>query len=273
MILVKRVNSNGLVLKIIWLITFPLLFTSCIYFNKKPITPLDSFLNRWKNKIPDKNLLFKIKNTSRDSLDVFVLTISEEFTKVYQDSSSNARLYDFLNKNKIDPFTEFGVEFLLTAFHSNLNEENIDVEEIKTYVSKTLKRREKENGIKQKKLDLELKNINQINNDKWKVGDTLNIIFPIEYDPETGDKIINYSMFPFSLDYSNAHDTLKIKGLLISKRFESSISEPDIVDSMNLVFNLKIIMLSDTNTYILGDRYKLDDKLDLYLKYYGRLIE
>lgn len=122
---------------------------------------------------------------------------------------------------------------------------------------------------------LENSRISQGNNERWKAGDTLTIVLPVEIDDYGRRSTFYYSYgYPVSLDYSSADDSLKIKGVLLQKWYESIPDlEPTVLDSSNLIFKLRILELSDENTKILMNSYEVGEEFDLHLKKYARPIK
>lgn len=233
---------------------------------------LDTFFIKVEEHFYGKKIVFEFQQAPKDSLDEYLLIFWEVFVDVYHDSSYNRAFYAFFESNQVDPRSEFGAIVLLSAFWSRLNREAIDLKVIKYEVQELLRKRREADEKKRLILDRELQKIIQDNDKRWDIRDTLELIFSIYLNQDTKEKSVYLPSYPYTLDYSNSYDTLKLMGILLSKRYESSNPQTTAIDSMNLIFKLQIINLSDSDVSILGTKYRIDDTFDLHLMAYGRLV-
>lgn len=233
---------------------------------------LDTFFIKVEEHFYGKKIVFEFQQAPKDSLDEYLLIFWEVFVDVYHDSSYNRAFYAFFESNQVDPRSEFGAIVLLSAFWSRLNREAIDLKVIKYEVQELLRKRREADEKKRLILDRELQKIIQDNDKRWDIRDTLELIFSIYLNQDTKEKSVYLPSYPYTLDYSNSYDTLKLMGILLGKRYESSNPQTTAIDSMNLIFKLQIINLSDSDVSILGTKYRIDDTFDLHLMAYGRLV-
>lgn len=241
---------------------------------KKSNSQLDSFFHELELKIDNEKAIFKFKNLPKDSLLSFFEKFSKEFYLVYGDSLHYKTVNNFLNTKNISPDLEVRMPVLIFAFQSKLKYKNIYIESIVNDVQKYFEKIDSAYKIEEKINYLQiLKNI-QINNKEWNPGDTLEVLLPVETGVDEKKTTFYYHEYSLTSGYSSAEDSLKIKGILLSKRYDFFPDlKPNVIDSSNLIFSLKILEISDSTTMILLEKYKPGDKFDLHLKKYGRLIE
>lgn len=235
--------------------------------------PLNKFFNKFEEKIKNNIAFSKFKNAQKDSILFYSQNFTEEFNELYKDSSYSKNIDKFLSKFEKSHDLETAENILIFAFHSSLNNNNSNLNQVADYFFEKNKREKNRINKEQQLLDDENLKIIQANNHKWETGDTLSIILPVRLDELTSNKSSYYSYgYPLTLDYSQADDTLKIKGILLNKSYES-YSGLTSSDSMDLVFKLKITELSNTDYKILGKKYEVGNELRIPLRDYGRPID
>lgn len=243
------------------------LFISCHKTNT-----LEDFFKVFENRIENKNELLEFKNASKDSVDVLFKLISKPFIQVYRDSTQFEGINKFFNDNGVTPDDRTRGRILIFGFHRFINDEQINLTALTSEVKRIDEYRERLREKERRREEEPYLKIVKASNELYSKGDTMNIILPVSFDKDTGMKSTYYSAhYPYTLDYSDADDTLKVTGILLDKRYENTPFNA--LDSLHLIFKLKLIELSDTNYHILWRKYQVGDEFDLHLRNYGRPME
>lgn len=249
------------------ILMFLILFFSCSKDSRLP-----NFLKKLESNIGNEIVIEAIKQSNKDSL-IFILPVFRvEYLRLTQKLDNKDKISDLIKSNLTEPFFASNEEILLFAFHRYLNQQKLDLEQIQVEIQQT-RTAHKEKMKREKEFhEKELINLIKANNSKWNIGDTLSIILDID----SGSNVISYKPFPLTLDYSNAEDTLKIKGILIDKFNSQNLlkgNSQKLEDLMDLYFKLKVLELN--REYVMQGLNKVEIGSDfrLYLESYGRPIE
>jgi|GEM_PF-6870307 len=237
-------------------------------------SPLDDFLDHLEERITNEEALRKYKHAPKDSLELYFKFFSKDFFEELGTPEHNQSIYQYLNNNGIFPDTTYRTLLLIFAFHEKLNDKFINLEKIKEDILQTEEILNARINREEELYEKENLRIIQFNNSKWNVGDTMNFILPVKIQNDGKRTTYFAGSYPYTLDYSLADDTLKVRAILIDKEYNKEvdrISNPQ--DLFKLVFKLKLLELSNVNTYNFTEKYEVGDEYDLPLKYYGRPIE
>ena len=147
------------------------------------------------------------------------MCIRDRFIRIYDDSSYQENIEDFLNSYGI--LEDYGTKglFLLFAFHSNLNNQELNFETIMENIQKFKEARKNQKIEKGNAYYKENLEIVQSNNRRWNEGDTLDIMLPVRI--RNNKRSAYHYIYPQTLDYSSVDDTLHIKGILICLLYTS----------------------------------------------------
>lgn len=239
--------------------------------NKSPLIP---FYQQLENRIEDKEVLKKIKKLPQDSLYAQYQFFKEEYREVYGISNNKIRINAYLDSENIDTSVNYRWNIILLGFRKYLNKQTINIEQI-IFEYIELSRQAKVRHDEQQKLyDKEYYQIVQKANKKWMLGDTISVILPVKFDTDSSRYTYYKNGYPYSLDYSFSDDSFEMRGILLNKFYDDGTINMDVnnIDSVNLVFKLKVIELSDTITKVDWKKLKIGDEFDLWLKLYGRPI-
>jgi len=217
---------------------------------------LDSFFNEFESRIKISDLE-KFKNSSIDSSLVFFEMYHSEYMDVYRNKIENDEgAIQYLEDLNLGEDELPGYVFLIYEFHSIKTKKSYTIDDYKMIWKQYLNEKSGKKAALRKKHENEL--IDQINTTdrKFKVGDTLNLIFPV-FENST-----RLTIYPYSLDLSDFDDTLKVKALLLEK----------MVDSNDINYKMKLTKISDANVVLLGNKRSEGDVIELSLSEYGRPI-
>lgn len=249
-----------------------LILVSC----KNEKSPIEVFLYKFKNEVSSQELK-ELKTIPRDSIFNDLSFLSEEFGNSFVNLSKDSiGINNFLGVN--DSFPERKNRLLLLALHSNLNNNEIELGELKSTLKAHYIRKEDERE-KKNKINYEgLLKVVKANDEKFKIGDTIKFLIPLQ--KKQGKKYTFFNGYPTTLDYSHVKDTLVIEGVLSEKFYEKQSNPyPDrpIPDPIDLTFKILITKMSDKDVSFLlthlNKSFKRGDYFPMNLGYYGRPIE
>jgi hypothetical protein len=242
--------------KIIAIFIFLFFFFSC---EKNSI--LNDFYLNLENKM-DKNELLTFKKAPLDSAAHHFDSFYEEYrAAVDEEITNNNEVLSYLKDLKLEENEIPDYIWLVFQFHSWLNKKNYSLEEYemiyKSYYQKKINQQlEEERKYKKEALNIILESDAQ-----FAIGDTLTLIFPVE--KRLSRKITVHRLYPYSLEFFEFEDTLKLRGILIEK----------LKDSFDLRYKLNLTEISEENVLIQNSKYEVGDYFDLSLKEYGRPIK
>lgn len=223
-----------------------------------------SFLEKLESNIENELIIEAIKHSNKDSLRFILPVFRVEYYKLIERHDIENEINNIIKSSLNKSFFASNEEILLFAFHGHLNQRKMDLEQIQNEIQQ-IRRALKEKMKRDEALyEKEAINLIKLNNSKWNVGDTLSVT--LEVGRDNGKHLIYYKSYPASLDYSDAKDTLMLKGVLVDK-FQKSVNLTD------LYFKLKILELNRANVLHGANKLELGSDFDLNLEAYGRPIE
>lgn len=236
-----------------------MLIISCIDNNKSVKLCIDKV-----EELLSKTERTAIKKLQKDTLIHFIMfELSEETREKARNS------YLEINEQLInDGINEYRLIVILCAVHYKLNNEKINLKkifkEVKIYCDNVnSKINSSEEEYFQKKMEISAFNFN-----KFKIGDTLCLIFPVK-DIERFTTAVLYDKYKEGEVFDKS---LLVEGVLLYKDTLYHANPPRFDNQTSLGFSIKITNLSDTTPLILLVKYKEGDKLNLLLNEYGRPI-
>lgn len=243
-----------------------LVLTACA---KEP-SHLHAFFKKLESEIINESILEDISTYSKDSLALMLPIFRIECNELLEDLHYNQELQDLIDSSSVSPFSHLREQMLLFAFQKHLNKQTIDLDKI---IYEIQQAEVSSHGKMLRDEELHKKELTGIiiaNDLKWRAGDTLNLILQVD-----NNNTIYYRSYPGSLDYSFADDTLRMKGILISKYYSkvSGYETAKLSDPLNLVFKLRILELSNAEARNPVRKLEVGDKFVLSLEAYGRPIE
>ncbi|GJM33940.1 MAG: hypothetical protein DHS20C18_29410 [Saprospiraceae bacterium] len=237
-----------------------LLLVSLCYCEKSD--RLAQFFTTLESKISEKELN-DFRMTRADSVpDMF-----ENFSVEYQEAFNE----EFPIEDDISDFKEslegnnFRDEmlFMIYKFHDWLNGQEHSIEEyeeiIRNYHQLKLDREQKEEE-KQKR---ELLKVILKNEERWRIGDTLGLVFSLE--KRYYGKAATERIFPYNMEIYEFEDKFRMQGVLLEKQ----------LDSFDLKFVLKVTEVSADSIYVWTSKNRIivGDIFELPLQKYARPIE
>jgi len=158
-------------------------------------------------------------------------------------------------------------EILFLGFQKYLRNEKVGLVSIKNKVLVYQEKRRKKYNEQERNNEKELASIIKNNDNKWMNKDTISILLQVK--KVRGSRLIFYSDYPYSLDYSYADDTLQLKGVIVEKLYETGSK-----DLFDLIFKIKVLELDNGLINSLdSENIKVGSNFNLHLESYGRLIE
>jgi len=238
-----------------------LLIQSCISDNRQLTDLFEKVKDEYRDK---KEFLSIIKDEPRDSL--FLAMDVAPIKRIMQSFElKNPIDFDYLLKDV--PF-EIQEEVILYGFQDFLNSKDVNLKKLKIEVEERVEVRRIEEKEREVNNKLELKKIIEENNLNWHIGDTIDVIFKLDVEDDYGE--IYYNGYQYSLDFSLADDTLKMKGRIKEKYYDHGNSRVN--KHLNLIFKLEVIALKSNKASNYSDIKKVGDDFLLHLESYGRSI-
>ena len=249
--------------EILFILVLTSIFFSC---KSREAYPMESFFTELEHSVSTDQLT-AFKNAPEDSAVFYFRKFYSNFQKIYDKPDQIKALNIFFDSVRL----QSRIEYLCFAFHSKLNNKDFDNNEIKKNAFEEYLRENAKWENELKRLDLENYHIMQTNDKKWKVGNLIKIVLPVEFNKDGTKSARYYNNYYASLDPFGFDDSLKINANILEKRY----SFPDDslkTDTAHIIFKLKITKLSNPNYKIFYEKFEVGDTLDLYLKAYCRYI-
>lgn len=252
--------------KFIPLIFAAIIIASCVNSNSLK----DEYLIEIKSKI-DINKLNDFKKTPIDSALFKSQNISEQFIDLYESPKYKQNLDAFFTAINIPEDDHAKICFLTFALHAKLNNNAIQDDSIVNLCRcefLKIEKLRKQKFANYKKLT---KNMMDINNANWFVGDTILVSLPIR--EINGIDQVNYHQNSLdNYDYSKFIDSISITGIIINKNFLTYVGVSGL-DTSEVVSQLKIIEASKNEFYFFGEKFFVYDTIYFHFGAYGRLIK
>lgn len=241
--------------KVLIILTILPLLVSCQEDDKV----LHRVFMRLKQQIQEREL-YTFKNAPIDSAAFYSGYFYYEYKEVIdQNVLPDDEVMRYLENLQIQNFNFPDYLYLVYNFHGWLNGKKYSIYDCQEIYERVIEHEQQ----RIKKTEEEALQIIINNRDRCVVGDTLNLIFPMDNNYwRAGTKEAVLRLYPHSMEIFEFEDTIKLKGILLDK----------LSDSIDLRFKLYVLELNLEEVLLLGDQYKVGDTLNLPVKSYGRLI-
>lgn len=222
---------------------------------------LDDFFISLEQKINEREIL-AFRNAPIDSAKFYFGWFYEEYKMAFnQEILDNKKAVEYLEDLQIQTYEIPDYLYLVYNFHGWLNGKRYTAYECWKIHEHVVELEQME----ERKLEEETLRVILNNQDRWVIGDTLDLIFPAEDRNhwKKGAKEAILRPYPYSMEMFDFEDTIKLKGVLKNK----------ILDSLDMRFVIQIINLNVDDIIMLGNEYEVGDTLNLPLSIYGKPIE
>lgn len=243
-------------------LSFIFLVIAC---NVKKESDLSGFFKDFERKIHSSELL----NLFADSeVDVFLLNNDLTYELFAPHLSEAARknkdlIETFLERRGLEEDMEEAKIFLILLFRSYLNKTDYDESEYLHQAQRIVEKRKLYKHYSNEYHEYLIDNIVNEYTSTYAVGDTISLIFPLDYNKPYDEYSIYSNAFPQSLDFSNAADTLFLTGSLIeiqqSKELRSSVT-----------YKMHILDNSHPDVRVFDKKYKVNDIFRIDIRDYAR---
>ncbi len=222
---------------------------------------LDIFYNSIEKNLGSDQIK-QFKSTKFDSTGTIINIMFEEMTTEYSLMSKESSLKNLLNESFKDDSTK--ITFLILGFHDYCNGLDFNYRFIEERMSMIEFYNFELDFVEYQKY---LNRIAEINNLNLSIGDTISVCLPIrKYD----NAYENYYFIQTPLNFDcETYKTVNIEGVILNKRDGFYLN---VVDTMDLIFDIKIISSSNSQVRIDGEMKCIGDTFNLYVTSYGKII-
>lgn len=247
-------------MKINLLYIFVLLLISC----KNNPNVLNDYFKRLDKSISESERV-KIKQISNlDSLSYIIFQNNSDFVKKFDSISVEIDKYLF-NSFQIEDIDSRRL-VLLIAYQKNLNKNKINLVEIKKEVKEYSNLIQNQFKNRSKLEERSLFEISRRNFDKFKIGDKMSLLLPVELNG-AGKNVYLYNQYEKNRFTDTLFLTCVLKTKQIGIRQSSSLPKED------YVFILDILDATNRRLDLIDKRYRRGKTISLRLFNYGREIE
>lgn len=247
-------------MKIYLLFFYILLLISC----KSNPNVLNEYLKRLDKSISESERV-KIKQSSNlDSLFNIIFQNNVGFVKKFDSVSVEIDKYLF-NSLQIEDIDSRRL-VLLIAYQKNLNNNKINLVEIKKEVSEYTNLIKNQFNDKAKLEERNLFEISRRNFDKFRIGDKMSLLLPVELNGSENNVYL-YNQY----EKKRFTDTLFLTCVLRTKQIE--IRQSSSLPKEDYVFTLYILDATNRRLDLIDKRYRSGKTISLRLFNYGREIE
>ena len=232
-----------------------------LVFSCEKTNDLDDFFLSLKNKIGEEKIS-KFKDTPLDSVLYSFDTFSEEYRQAFSAEIHDApKLFTKIKNFNTGEYVIPPYVYVIYEFHSWLNGKNFSIEYYEDIYSIHKKAEAIREQREAKILDRQLLNMILKSKSECRIGDTLELSFPIS--TRHYGRVATERKYPYSLEFPPGTDTLIMKGILLNK----------LLDSVHLKFELEVTDLNEDDVSIYEMQYAVGDTIYIPLHIYGRPIK